>query len=62
MFSSIEAERRSGAQGGASGINSLLKINLVAQTFNPSHWKAEAGGSLELEVGLIMSSRTARAT
>lgn len=61
MFSPFEAERRPGTLGGASGIKSLLKTNL-AQAFNPSHWKAEAGGSLELEVGLKMSSRTARAT
>lgn len=62
MFSPFEAEQRPGTLGGASGIKSLLKANLVAQAFNPSHWKAEAGGSLELEVGLKMSSRTVRAT
>ena len=36
---------------------------MVAHTFNPSTWEAEAGGSLEFEASLVykVSSRTARA-
>jgi hypothetical protein len=35
---------------------------VVAHTFNPSIWEAEAGGSLEFETSLVyrVSSRTAR--
>jgi hypothetical protein len=37
---------------------------VVAHTFNPSTWEAEAGGFLEFEASLVykVSSRTARAT
>jgi len=37
---------------------------VVAHTFNPSTWEAEAGGSLEFKASLVyrVSSRTARAT
>jgi hypothetical protein len=43
-----------------------LKINgaVLANTFNPSTWEAEAGGSLEFEASLVyrVSSGTARVT
>jgi hypothetical protein len=37
---------------------------VVVHDFNPSTWKAEAGGFLEFEASLVykVSSRTARAT
>jgi hypothetical protein len=37
---------------------------VVAHTFNPSTWEAEAGGFLEFKASLVyrVSSRTARAT
>jgi hypothetical protein len=43
--------------------NQKCKPGVVAHTFNPSTWEAEAGGSLEFEASLVykVSSRTARA-
>jgi hypothetical protein len=47
-----------------SPISYLFKNKVVAHTFCPSTWEAEAGESLEFEASLVykVSSRTARAT
>jgi hypothetical protein len=48
---------------GVALLEGSLKPGVVAHTFNPSTWEAEAGGSLEFEASLVykVSSRTARA-
>jgi hypothetical protein len=42
----------------------MTRVGLVSNTFNPSTWETEAGGSLEFHDSLVyrVNSRTVKAT
>jgi hypothetical protein len=37
----------------AFGNHDLFQLGVIAQAFNPSIWKSEAGGSLEFKASLL---------